>query len=139
MRDLLTLWSIYWPSLTGGGLIGISAVWLLATEGRVAGISSITGSLLRRPDRETPWRMAFLVGLIGGPMVLQTLSGQPPRVRILATLPVLARLGSGCTSGHGVCGLARMSIRSIAAVATFVATGAATVFLVRHGIAGDNL
>lgn len=134
------------PALLGGALIGLSAALLLLADGRIAGISGIAGRMIARPDKETPWRAAFLAGLLAGPPVFAGLSGHWPPVHILASWPALAvagllvgfgtRLGSGCTSGHGVCGLARLSPRSMASVAVFVAVAVATVFLVRHVIPG---
>lgn len=136
----------YWPSLAGGILIGLASALLLLLNGRVAGISGIAGNMLRRPDRNTPWRAAFLAGLIAGPLLFTVLAGHRPPVRILASWPVLVfagllvgfgtRLGSGCTSGHGVSGLARLSPRSIAAVVTFMTLAVATVFLARHVVPG---
>jgi uncharacterized membrane protein YedE/YeeE len=133
----------YWMSLVGGMIIGLSASVLLLTNGRVAGISGIAAHLLTKPDTGTRWRLAFLVGLIIGPLAFALVAGHSPSVRISASVPVLilagllvgfgTRLGSGCTSGHGVAGLARLSPRSIAAVATFLATAMVTVFLLRHG------
>jgi uncharacterized membrane protein YedE/YeeE len=134
------------PALFGGALVGLSAALLLLADGRIAGISGIAGRMIARPDKDTPWRAAFLVGLLAGTPVFAALSGHWPPVRILASWPVLAvagllvgfgtRLGSGCTSGHGVCGLARLSPRSMASVAVFMAVAVATVFLVRHVIPG---
>lgn len=131
--------------LFGGGLIGLSAAVLLVADGRIAGISGIAAHMLGKPDKETPWRAAFLVGLIAGPLLYLTLAGHWPAVRIEASRPVLViagllvgfgtRLGSGCTSGHGVCGLARLSGRSTVAVAVFMVTAMVTVFAVRHGMA----
>lgn len=139
----------YWPPLAGGMLIGLSAALLLLADGRIAGISGIAGSLLGRPDADTPWQAAFLVGLLAGPLVLAALSGHMPVIRIAASWPVLVaagllvgfgtRLGSGCTSGHGVCGLGRGSPRSLASVAVFVATAIVTVFVTHHVIAGGAL
>lgn len=132
----------YWPSLVGGILIGLASAVLLLLNGRVAGISGIAGNMFRRPDCDTPWRAAFLVGLIAGPLLFTVIAGHRPPVHVLASWPVLTlagllvgfgtRLGSGCTSGHGVSGLARLSPRSIAAVAMFMTLAIATVFLVRH-------
>ncbi len=129
-------------ALAGGALIGTSAGVLLLANGRIAGISGIAARLLGRPDRDTPWRSAFLVGLLLGPVLCAAAAGAWPTVRIAASWPVLAaagflvgfgtRLGSGCTSGHGVCGLARLSGRSAAAVATFMVVAGATVFATRH-------
>lgn len=136
----------YWPSLVGGMLIGLSSATLLVVNGRIAGISGIVGVMLRRWTSDTAWRAAFLAGLMLGPLVFAALVGHQPSVRIAASVPVLVlagllvgfgtRLGSGCTSGHGVSGLARLSPRSFAAVGTFMATAAATVFLVRHVLGG---
>ena len=131
-----------WPALAGGMLIGLAAAVLLLTTGRIAGISGIAGGVLRPGGGEWAWRAAFLVGLIGGPLVYAALAGHLPAARVAASPPVLVaagllvgfgtRLGSGCTSGHGVCGLARLSPRSLAAVAVFMAAAIATVFIVRH-------
>ena len=137
-------WTHFTPmtALAGGILIGLAATVLIACNGRIAGISGIVGSLLaRRGEGETAWRLAFVLGLILAPVFY----------RIVATLPVShieagwtelivagllvgygSRLGSGCTSGHGVCGLSRLSPRSLAATATFMVAGFITVFLVRH-------
>jgi len=136
----------YWPSLAGGLLIGLSSVLLLLMNGRIAGISGIVGGMLQRPESGMAWRAAFLAGLLAGPLLFAALAGHRPAVEVLASMPVLVaagllvgfgtRLGSGCTSGHGVSGLARLSPRSIAAVATFMAFAIATVFLVRHVLPG---
>ena len=132
----------YWPSLAGGMLIGLSSAMLLVVNGRIAGISGIAGAMLGRWTGETVWRAAFLSGLLLGPLLLTVLAGHRPEIHILASIPVLVgagllvgfgtRLGSGCTSGHGVSGLARLSPRSFAAVATFMLTAGLTVYLVRH-------
>ncbi|MBB2960613.1 YeeE/YedE family protein [Methylobacterium sp. R2-1] len=130
--------------LGGGALIGASAALLLLASGRIAGISGIAGGLLSPAGRDAVWRVAFLVGLLLGPVLYRLAVGSWPEVRIEASWPLIAaagllvgygtQLGSGCTSGHGVCGLARLSPRSIAAVVTFMATAIVTVFLVRHGV-----
>lgn len=135
--------SPYIASLAGGGLIGASAALLLLLNGRIAGISGIAGGLLGRLSADTPWRVAFLAGLLLGPLLFLLVAGDWPAVRFDVSWPLLVvggllvgfgtRLGSGCTSGHGVCGLARLSPRSLAAVLTFMAAAIATVFLVRHG------
>lgn len=132
------------PALAGGALIGLAAVVLMIADGKVAGISGIVAGLLRRPDDGTGWRLAFLAGLLAGVPLVTAALGNVPHVHIAASLPVLAlagllvgygtRLGSGCTSGHGVCGLGRLSPRSIAAVLTFLTTAILTVTLVRHVI-----
>lgn len=135
--------SLYVQSFAGGSLIGGSTALLLLLNGRIAGISGIAGGLLRPIDRDTVWRVAFTVGLILGPVAFMLVAGHPPTVRLGAAWPTLvvggllvgfgSRLGSGCTSGHGVCGLARLSRRSVSAVATFMLTAALTVLIVRHG------
>lgn len=131
--------SAYWPSLTGGMLIGLSAGMLLLLNGRVAGISGILGRLAQ--GAQMPTNAAFVIGLMIGPPLYRLWSGAWPSATITASLPVIiiagllvgfgSRMGSGCTSGHGVVGLARLSPRSLAAVASFLATGVATVTLMR--------
>ncbi|OYW65088.1 MAG: hypothetical protein B7Z40_12985 [Bosea sp. 12-68-7] len=129
----------YWPSLLGGMLIGLSATMLLLLNGRVAGISGILGRLAQ--GAQIPTNAAFVIGLILGPLFYRLLAGNWPDVTITASLPVIAlagllvgfgtRMGSGCTSGHGIVGLARLSPRSIAAVLTFLSAGVTTVTLMR--------
>ena len=126
----------YLSPLAGGALIGLSAVALRLLNGRIAGISGLVAGL-GRPGAGRLADVAFLAGLCLGPPLVARLTGQWPPMRIEAELPVLVlagllvgfgtRLGSGCTSGHGVCGLARRSARSLAAVLTFVASGMLTV------------
>ena len=128
-------------ALIGGTLIGLSTAILWLGIGRVAGISGIVGSL-SSPGGETGWRIAFLLGLIAAPPLYTLVSGraleigvsQQPGLLIAAGLLVGfgTRLGSGCTSGHGVCGLARLSPRSLAATLTFMATAFAVVYLTHH-------
>jgi uncharacterized protein len=135
-----------WSALGGGALIGLSASLLLLTHGRVAGVSGIVGGLLPPRARDRAYRAAFLLGLLAaGGLIASWLPGAiPPRSQIPTRWIVLAgllvgygtRLGSGCTSGHGVCGVSRLAPRSIAATLTFMTTGAATVFVVRHVIGG---
>jgi uncharacterized membrane protein YedE/YeeE len=130
-------------ALAGGGLIGAAASLLMALEGRIAGVSGIVGGLLPpAPASDKAWRVAFLVGLIAGPVLVALASGAPtigaPTVGIGGALlagglvGIGTGLGSGCTSGHGVCGLARLSPRASVATLTFMATAALTVLLVRH-------
>ena len=129
-------------ALLGGALIGLSAVVLMAANGRIAGISGIAGGVIGAPPGERGWRLAFLAGLIPAPLVLALISGQAPEVEIAAGPWTLiaagllvglgTQLGSGCTSGHGVCGVSRLSARSIAATAVFMAAGVAVVFAARH-------
>lgn len=144
------LWNEFtpWSALAGGLLIGLSAALLIALLGRVAGISGITGALLQVPTwssvKQWGWRLAFILGMVSAPLVWQLFAPLPdmqmpsnPLVIIAAGLLVGfgTRMGSGCTSGHGVCGLSRLSLRSLAATITFMATGAITVFVIRHVIA----
>ena len=120
-----------WASLAGGALIGLSAVMAMVLFGRIAGITGIAtqglGLGVSSDGRERGWRIAFLVGLVAAPVAL----GAAGLLVGFGTA-----LGSGCTSGHGVCGLARLSPRSLAAVATFMATAALTVFVLRHVVGG---
>lgn len=123
--------------LVGGALIGLSAASYLVLNGRIAGISGLVGGLLTPERRRDPVRIAFLLGLLLAPLLLMPLLGGSIVIRNTASLPVLAvagllvgygtRLGSGCTSGHGVCGLARRSPRSMAAVGVFMVTAIVTV------------
>jgi len=131
-----------WASLFGGGLIGLSAVMVMAFFGRVAGISGITVGALPSIRSDWSWRLAFLIGLVAAPLLLVLLTGEPVVQTVSDNLVVmiLAGLlvgfgtiwGSGCTSGHGVCGLARLSTRSLVAVGTFMTTAFLTVLFLRH-------
>jgi len=127
--------------LIGGGLIGAASVIFLLFNGRIAGVSGIVGDLALGPRSERGWRFAFVAGLVAGAAVYGLAAGgltvrlqAHGWVLILAGLLVGAgtRIGSGCTSGHGVCGLARLSPRSLAATLTFIAVAMITVFLARH-------
>ena len=130
-----------WASLAGGVLLGIAAAMFVLLNGRVLGISGIVGGLVKPVSGDAGWRLAFVAGLIAAPL-LWRLFAPLPVPRIEATQPVLViagllvgwgtRYGSGCTSGHGVCGLARLSPRSLAATMAFMAAGFATVYLARH-------
>jgi uncharacterized membrane protein YedE/YeeE len=132
----------------GGALIGLSAALLLLVFGRIAGISGILGGVLPPRSGETGWRSAFVAGLIAGPLVVAAATGNLPAVELQSPVWALVpaglivgfgtRLGSGCTSGHGVCGLARLSPRSIAATATFFAVALATVYVIRHLAGGQG-
>jgi hypothetical protein len=129
-------------AIIGGLLIGLAATLLLWSIGRVAGISGIVNGVASAPSGDRAWRVAFLAGMmIAGAVVLQFMPAPPPRMQTGATALLLAagflvgfgtRMGNGCTSGHGVCGLGRFSWRSAAAVATFMAAGMATVYVVRQ-------
>jgi uncharacterized membrane protein YedE/YeeE len=131
-------------ALIGGLLIGASAALFLVLNGRIAGISGILGGLLHPARSEIGWRLAFLAGLFIAPLVYVAVGGALPPVELDASLPLLivaglivgfgTRLGAGCTSGHGVCGIGRGSPRSLAATAVFMATAIATVLITRHVI-----
>ena len=137
------LTSILWATL-GGGLIGLAASWLLFASGRVAGISGIVGGLLGPWNTQSSWRLSFLGGLlVGGGILLvalpEAIVAPAGRSVVLVALAGAlvgygTRLGSGCTSGHGVCGLTRLSSRALVATLTFMATGFATATLL--GIVG---
>ena len=124
----------------GGLLIGLAVALMLLLNGRVAGISGILGGLLTLRAGDTVWRAAFVAGLVLGALAYVSTADVP--VRVLAPLPAIlaggllvgfgTRLGSGCTSGHGLCGMARLSRRSVAATATFFGVAMLTVFLTRH-------
>ncbi len=125
----------------GGALIGTAAGGLVLLNGRIAGISGILGGLLRPRPGDVAWRAAFLLGLLAAPLTYR-LAAPLPGSRIDAAWPVLVmagllvgfgtRLGGGCTSGHGICGLSRLSPRSMAAVAVFMTSAVATVFVTHH-------
>jgi uncharacterized membrane protein YedE/YeeE len=130
-------------SLLGGALIGASAVMLMALTGRIAGVSGIAARLLPPyEDREFAGRLAFVGGLVAAPVIVLLATGRLPvqTIEANAVTLVLAGLlvgfgsvwGNGCTSGHGVCGISRLSVRSLIATITFMATGFATVFIMRH-------
>jgi uncharacterized protein len=130
-----------WSSLAGGLLIGLATAMFLLFNGRIAGISGVVGGLLRPAQGDIAWRIAFVVGIIVAPFAFG-LAAPLPEVQIDAgTITLIAagllvgvgtRYGSGCTSGHGVCGLSRRSPRSIVATTAFMAAGFVTVFLLRH-------
>ena len=130
-------------SLVGGGLIGLASVLLMAFKGRIAGVSGIAMKLAPPyADNELPGRIAFIGGIICGPVFVAYITGFASPFELAATPAVLVIAGflvgfgsvwgNGCTSGHGVCGLSRLSMRSIVAVCTFMSTAIMTVFLVRH-------
>ncbi len=135
-----------YSALAGGALIGVAASILLSLNGRLAGVSGILGGLMRPAAGEARWRLLFLIGLVIGALVFAAAGGDVSAVRVDTGMPVLiaaglltgigTRLGGGCTSGHGVCGVARLSRRSITATATFMVAAGATVFVVRHVIGG---
>jgi uncharacterized membrane protein YedE/YeeE len=130
-----------WSALSGGALIGLASAMMILGVGRVAGISGIIGGLLPPRSNDALWRLAFIAGLLSAPFAL-SLWRAPLAPSFSTSWGVLllagalvgfgSRLGSGCTSGHGVCGLSRLSPRSLAATATFMTVGFATVFVMRH-------
>lgn len=150
-------WTASLQGLVGGVLIGLSAVWLMGSLGRIAGISGIIGGLItQRPKGDSAWRLAFLAGLVSGPLVVMAVGdglgnvanvpsaviGEPaggvPLMLLAGLLVGLGTgLGSGCTSGHGVCGLARLAPRSMAATALFLVAAIITVYVVRHVLGGS--
>lgn len=129
----------------GGVMIGLAATLLLWLNGRVAGISGILGGLFGADGPDRLWRLTFLAGLVAGPLLVAALTGRGPAIDLqagpltLAAMGVLVgfgtRLGGGCTSGHGVCGLARRSRRSLVATLLFFGMALATVFILRHVVA----
>lgn len=133
-----------WASLAGGIVLGVASAAFILLNGRILGISGILGGLLTPRPGESSWRLAFLLGLLVSPALLSLWAPaawiQPARIDASWAAVVVAgllvgfgtRLGSGCTSGHGVCGLSRLSPRSLVATLTFMAAGFAMVFVLRH-------
>lgn len=136
-------WNAFTPgaALAGGALIGLAAALLWLLNGRIAGISGVLGGLLKPVRGDIAWRIAFVLGIMAAPLVY-ALIATPVTPQIDASFPVLivagllvgagTRYGSGCTSGHGVCGVSRLSPRSLVATASFMAAGFVTVWLIRH-------
>ena len=138
-------WSHFtpWTSFAGGALLGLSAALFVLLNGRIAGISGVLGGLLQPalPSAELGWRLAFLAGLLGAATVFGLVARLPDYSIEAGSIEIVVagllvgfgtRLGSGCTSGHGVCGISRMSPRSLVATGCFMASGFATVSLLRH-------
>ncbi len=133
-----------WMSLSGGILLGIASAVFILINGRILGISGILGGLLAPKTGDIGWRIAFVLGMLAAPITLSLLTPDDflsaPRIEAGYVLIVIAgllvgygtRLGSGCTSGHGVCGLSRLSPRSMVATGIFMASGFAIVFVIRH-------
>lgn len=129
-------------AMAGGALIGVSAAMLWIANGRIAGISGIVGGLLAPLNADFAWRAAFIVGVLAAPVLYRASGGAVPDLATPVSLAVVlaagvlvgigTRLGGGCTSGHGVCGLARLSPRSLAATGVFMIAAAVTVYVVRH-------
>ena len=130
----------------GGGLIGVSSVLLMLLTGRIAGISGIFGGLLDFRSEDKDWRIAFIAGLILAPLIAGLIGFAMPSPKLPGSWTVIiaagilvgfgTRLGGGCTSGHGICGVARLSVRSIAATVIFMLTAIATVAVTRHVFGG---
>jgi uncharacterized membrane protein YedE/YeeE len=136
-------WNAFTPTaaLAGGALVGVAAAVFVLFNGRIAGISGVLGGLLKPVKGDLGWRIAFIAGLVAAPLAYALFASVPePRIDagrgelVIAGLLVGlgTRYGSGCTSGHGVCGLSRLSIRSLVATVAFMGAGFATVFVVRH-------
>lgn len=130
-----------WSAAVGGVIIGLAAALFVLVNGRVAGISGILGGLIGSKSGDRAWRLAFLGGLVAAPLIFSAVAARPAVV-IDADFPVLivagllvglgTRFAGGCTSGHGVCGLSRLSPRSLVATLSFMAAGFATVYVARH-------
>ena len=136
-----------WMSLGGGILIGLAATLLMLVQGRIFGATGVLAGLVQPTSRtDFTWRAVLLGGMVSGPLVILALTGAMPTVTVPVSNTMLivgglivgigGTFGSGCTSGHGVCGMARLSPRSLAATLTFMATTGATVYVVRHVIGG---
>ena len=134
-------WDRVWPPLAGGLMIGVASAGLLALTAKTAGISGILDGILRREKGELSWKAAFVLGLVAGGVGLVLVRPELLAEKSLQPLPLMAvagalvgfgtRFGGGCTSGHGVCGIGRLSKRSIFGTVTFIATGALTVLALR--------
>ena len=132
-------------SLIGGAMIGFAALLLMAANGRVMGVSGILSGIIR-PDNagDVSWRILFVIGAIIGPFIVWLIQGEPIAIQPVASglmLPIAGffvgigtAIGAGCTSGHGICGLARLSIRSLVAVASFMVSAIVVVYIIRHVI-----
>jgi len=132
-----------WSAVIGGAIIGVAAGMFALVNGRIAGISGIVGGLVRPTYPDLGWRVAFVLGLLLAPLIYSRIAASPA-IAIEANYPTIivagllvgvgTRYGAGCTSGHGVCGVSRLSLRSLVATLLFMGAGFATVFLVRHVI-----
>ncbi len=135
-------------SLLGGVLIGFAALILLAFNGHIAGVTGVARGVLTPKQNDTLWRVVFLLGLVVGPFVFQAVSGETIASTITSSTPILViggllvgfgtSMGNGCTSGHGICGLGRISKRSMAATGAFMATAIVTVYMMRHVLGGAS-
>ena len=130
------------PAFIGGAMIGAAALILLAVNGRIAGISGILGGLIRPAGRDIGWRVAFLAGLVAAPILYQLVIGTTIEITISSSVPLLGAaglmvgfgtsMGNGCTSGHGVCGLGRLSPRSLILTLVFLGVAGITFYVTRH-------
>jgi len=136
-------WNLFtpWSALLGGVLVGLAAAMFVLLNGRIAGISGVLGGLLPPARGDIGWRVAFLAGLIGAPLAWRLVAALPPPtidagggalVAAGLLVGIGTRYGSGCTSGHGVCGVSRLSPRSLVATLAFMGAGFATVYVLRH-------
>ena len=135
-------------SLLGGLLIGAAAVILLAFNGHIAGITGVTRGVLTPKQGDTAWRVVFILGLIAGPLVFQAISGAPAESILTSSTPILVvggllvgfgtSLGNGCTSGHGICGIGRISKRSMIATGSFMGAAAITVYITQNVLGGGS-
>jgi len=136
-----------WQSLGGGLLIGLASVLLMATMGRIMGATGVLAGVLQPSSRDDwAWRAAIVLGMITGPLIVMALTGEFPAVQVPVSQTMLiiggvivgigVTFGGGCTSGHGVCGIARLSPRSIIATVTFMIFTAITVYVIRHVVGG---
>lgn len=133
-------------SLTGGILIGLAAIALLYFNGRIAGLSGIVGGVIQPTRGDAAWRAVFIAGLLCGGVLIRLFHPEAMQVRIDVSIPAVVlggllvglgtRIGNGCTSGHGVCGVGRLAPRSIVASAVFIAFAIATTYIIRHVIGG---
>lgn len=131
-----------WTALLGGGLIGLASAILLLSQSRIAGVSGIAAGLLQSAGKAESWRWMFIAGLVLGTVLYTWVGGDTSRIVITSDTTTLVvsgllvgfgtRMGGGCTSGHGVCGISRGSIRSIVATLTFMSTAAIVVYITRH-------
>jgi uncharacterized membrane protein YedE/YeeE len=129
-----------WSALAGGAAIGLAAAWLLLFDGRILGVSGIVFGVLSRKPGDWLWRLLFIGGLIAAPVAALAFGASAPRIEASPPIVIVGgllvgfgtRLSRGCTSGHGVCGLARFSQRSLAATLSFMGAGFVTVYVVRH-------
>lgn len=134
--------SAIWTGLLGGAIMGVAATMLLVMNGRIAGVSGILGGVIDGEKNDRLWRLLFVAGLFVGGLLMAIMWPARAHVVVTSGVPTLviagllvgfgSRLGSGCTSGHGVCGLARLSTRSLVATMVFMAAGFVTVFVMKH-------